>query len=49
MSHEYPVARVFNAPRHLCIHHLLEEHAEHTPDAPVIIAPGRDPLEHMPV
>ena len=46
MSHAYPVAQVFNAPQHLCIHHLLEDQAERTPDAPAILAPGRAPLTY---
>jgi acyl-CoA synthetase (AMP-forming)/AMP-acid ligase II/acyl carrier protein len=46
MAHVHPVAPVLNAPQHLCIHHLLEDHAKRTPDAPAIIAPGHAPLTY---
>jgi acyl-CoA synthetase (AMP-forming)/AMP-acid ligase II/thioesterase domain-containing protein len=46
MSHIYPIAQASNAPQHFCIHHLLEDHAERSPDAPVILAPGRIPLTY---
>jgi oxalate---CoA ligase len=35
------------APPHpLCISHLLAERAERTPEAPALLAPGRDPLTY---
>jgi amino acid adenylation domain-containing protein len=46
MSNAYPIAQVFNVPSPLSIHHLLEAHAEHTPDALAILAPGRVPLTY---
>ena len=39
-------AQAFNAPQHLCIHHLLQDQAQHTPDALAILAPGRAPLTY---
>ena len=46
MSHVPPVVQVFNAPQYLCTHHLLEDHAKRTPDAPAIVAPGHAPLTY---
>jgi amino acid adenylation domain-containing protein len=46
MSHAYLTAQSINAPQHLCIHSLLEEHAERIPDALAILAPGRTPLTY---
>jgi acyl-CoA synthetase (AMP-forming)/AMP-acid ligase II len=46
MSEAYPAARVFNVPQHLCVHRLLEAHAERASDAMAILAPGRAPLTY---
>jgi acyl-CoA synthetase (AMP-forming)/AMP-acid ligase II/acyl carrier protein len=46
VSHAYTGAQYLNVPRHVCIHHLLEDQAERTPDALAIIAPGRPPLTY---
>lgn len=45
MSHGYAVDRA-PFPQPLCIPHLLAQHAEHTPDALAITAPGRAPLTY---
>jgi acyl-CoA synthetase (AMP-forming)/AMP-acid ligase II/acyl carrier protein len=46
MSHLSPVAQGTNTPRHLCLHHLLQDRAECTPNALAILAPGRAPLTY---
>src|SRR5437870_3067401 len=46
MPYVHPIAQVLNAPQHLCIHRLLEDHSKHTPDAPAIVAPGRTALTY---
>ena len=35
-----------NTPQRLCLHDLLVEQAERTPDAPAILASGRTPLTY---
>src|SRR5262249_31315912 len=35
-----------NTPKRLCMHHLLLEQAERSPDTPAILAPGRAPLTY---
>jgi amino acid adenylation domain-containing protein/non-ribosomal peptide synthase protein (TIGR01720 family) len=46
MSHAYPGAQRLNAPQHVDIHHVLEDWAVRTPDAPVLVASGRVPLTY---
>src|SRR5919198_990657 len=46
MSHAHLVAEIPKTPRHACIPHLLADHAERTPDALAILAPGRAPLTY---
>ncbi len=46
MSHDYAGAQRLNAPQHVDIHHLLEDWAVRTPDAPVLVASGRIPLTY---
>ena len=46
MSHAHIAAQLINAPRPLCIHHLLKNQAERIPDALAIVAPGRAPLTY---
>jgi acyl-CoA synthetase (AMP-forming)/AMP-acid ligase II/acyl carrier protein len=46
MSHTQPSPLHSYAPPHLCIHDLLVYHAQHTPDALAILAPGRAPLPY---
>jgi acyl-CoA synthetase (AMP-forming)/AMP-acid ligase II len=38
--------QIFNAPRHVCLPHLLRAQAKCTPNAPVILASGRTPLTY---
>jgi amino acid adenylation domain-containing protein len=46
MSPLSPTIQVANAPHPLCIAHLLAERAARTPDALVLLAPGRIPLTY---
>src|SRR5438128_9018163 len=46
MSHAHPGAQRLNAPQYESIYHVLEDWAVRTPDAPVLVAPGRIPLTY---
>ncbi|HSF31479.1 MAG TPA: condensation domain-containing protein [Candidatus Tectomicrobia bacterium] len=46
MSHPHLVAEIPTAPCRVCIPQLLAGHAEHTSEAPAILAPARAPLSY---
>ena len=46
MLHARPVAQCPNTPRYVCIPQMLADHAEYTPDALALLAPGRLPLTY---